>query len=594
MIYNYLKVALRNLIKFKTYSFINILGLMIGFTCFLLISFYVYNEFTYDQYHEKKDRIFRLGLGGIKENVVRSGISAAAMAHTLKNEYAGIESVVRLRHMPSLVKYEDKSIYEEKFFYIDSTVFDVFTFPMIVGDPSTALVNTFSLVLTRKSAERYFGTVSEDILGKLITVDESMTFTVTGIIKDPPDNSHFHFDMLASASSLYHHPQESTRPFRLENWYAHYYYNYVLLEEGVDAKLVDQNIRSAAKKHSDPDLYERFGSNMGLFLQPIADIHLNPLRGELEPQGDPTILYILGAVALVIIFLASVNYANITTAQSIHRTIEVGIRKTMGAGRRQMTMQFLGESVITSMLALFLAVGVTDLVLPSFNEFAGKSLQMNWIHWSTIVFLLCVSLLTGLLGGLYPAFVLGSYAPVKSLKKTSMSLPGKFSLRKLVVVLQFTISIVLVCGTFVIFSQVKYMLNKDLGLNAEHVIVLPTHGDPLVHEKVDSFFERLSNKLSVLNYSISELSPGDPVYGIVASFEGKEIINYPTTGIDYGWLDTYKMKLKAGRNFLRDQPLDTLERVIINETLCKTLGWTADEPLANAMILVVMVKTWEK
>jgi len=581
MITHYFKIALRNIAKFKTYSMINVLGLVIGFTCFLLISLFILNELNYDRYHLKGDRIYRLALGSIAEDKMVTGISAAAMPFTLKNEFAGIEEVVRIKHLPSLVAYENQPVFEERLFFADSTFFKVFSNHLMLGDPDKALVNSFSIVLTESSARRYFGEIDTNIIGKLLKVDESMTFMVTGVVEDPPDNSHLHFDMLASLASLPYHPQENVGTYQLNSWYSHYYYNYILLNEGVDSHAVDRNIRDAAKKYSDPVYYERFGKNMGLFLQPLYDIHLNPLRGELEEQGDPIMLSILGGVALVIMLLGSINYMNISTAQSTHRIVEVGIRKTMGASRRQMALQFLGESTVINLIALFLSIGVVDLVLPVFNLFAAKDISLFSINGQTIILVIGIVLATGIMGGLYPALFLGSHSPVKSLKKNPGSISGKLGLRRAIVVFQFVVSIVLVGGTFLIFSQVKYMLGKDLGLNAEGVIVIPTRGDPLVNGRVSSLFERLSNRSEVLNYSISELSPGDQIYGIVASFEGRETLNYSTTGIDYGYLDTYKIPLVAGRNFSRDNPLDTIERVIINESLAKSFGWTAHEAIGK-------------
>ncbi|MFZ1805905.1 MAG: ABC transporter permease [Cyclobacteriaceae bacterium] len=581
MILHYLKVALRNISRFRVYSSINVLGLVIGFSCFLLISLYVIHEYSYDQYHLKGDRIYRLALGDIEANRMGSSISAGAMPLTLKESYSGIEEVVRLRHLPSLVQYEDKAVFEGKFFFTDSTFFKVFSNRLLIGNPNTALLNSYSVVITPETALRYFGTSGEEVVGKLLQIDESMTFVVTGMIEAAPTNAHFHFDFLASASSLLTHPQEHVRTYQLENWYSHYFHNYLLLEEGADPIVVDQNIRNAAKKYSDPVYYERFGTNMGLFLQPLFDIHLNPLRGELEEQGDSTILKVLSGIALLIMALGCINYMNITTAQSTYRVVEVGIRKTMGASKWQMALQFLGESFSLNFFAMFLAIGFVDLMLPYFNTLVGKQISFFNITGPVILGLLLVVLVSGLLGGLYPAIILGNYSPVKSLKKFVVLSPGKLGIRRLVVAFQFMASMILVSGTFIIFSQVKYMLNKDLGLSTEKVIVIPTHGDPLVNSKVDSFFERISGRSEIANFTISELSPGDPIFGIVASFDGGEVRDYPTTGIDYGFLDTYKIKLLSGRNFSKDYALDTLERIIINETLAKSLGWTAQEAIGK-------------
>lgn len=292
-------------------------------------------------------------------------------------------------------------------------------------------------------------------------------------------------------------------------------------------------------------------------------------------------LSILAAVAMVVLILASINYTNIATAQSTHRITEVGIRKTMGATRTQMVIQYLGESLLVNAVSMFLAIGLVDLMIPYFSQITGSHIVISMTHPTIVLVVIGAVALTTLLGGLYPALVLGRYSPIQSLKKASLSLPGRIGLRRVIVVFQFAVCVILVGGSFLIYSQVQHMLTKDLGLSTEHVIVIPTRGDPAVNSRINSFFERISSRSEIQSYSISELSPGDAIYGIVASFEGGEVRNYLTTGIDYGYLDTYKIKLLAGRNFSKDQPLDTVERVIINETMAKVMGWTAAEAIGK-------------
>ncbi|MCB0487168.1 MAG: FtsX-like permease family protein [Cyclobacteriaceae bacterium] len=581
MILHYLKTALRNLFKFGTYSIINIIGLVVGFACFVLISMYVVNELSFDRYHAKGERIYRLGLGSISESKMVTCISSGAMPFTLKEAYSGIENVVRFKQLPSLIAQGDDKVFEEQLFFTDSTFFQIFSNELLVGDPSTALSKPYSMVLTESLAKRFFGKADQQVLGKLFVVDETMTYAVTGVIADPPANSHFHFNILASISSLLTHPQESVRTYQLESWYSHYYHNYLLLEEGADPLVVADNILKSAKLYSDPVYYERFGSDMGLFLQPLYEIHLNPLRGELEEQGDSMMLSVLAAVALVVLVLASINYTNIATAQSTNRVKEVGIRKTMGATRMQMVIQYLGESFLVNCVSMFLAIGLVDLMIPYFNQITGSHIAISVIQSTIILIIVSAVLLTTILGGLYPALVLGRYSPIQSLKKVSLSLPGRIGLRRVIVVFQFAVCVILVGGSFLIYSQVQHMLDKDLGLSTEHVIVIPTRGDPSINSRISSFFERLSLRSEIQSYSISELSPGDAIYGIVASFEGGDVRNYLTTGIDYGYLDTYKINLLAGRNFSKDQPLDTVERVIINETMAKVMGWTAEEAIGK-------------
>lgn len=581
MLKNYLLIALRQLWKNKLYSSLNTIGLMAGVVCFLLITLYLAHDLKFDQYHEKKDRIYRLTLGSIDEGIARSAISGGVMPHTLQQNYAGIEKVVRFRKLPSLVTVREQSVFEEKFFFTDSTVFDVFSFPLAEGDARTALTEPYSVVLTPESAMRYFGR-TERVTGELMQIDQSMTFKVTGVLKPVPDFSHFKFDFLGSATTLLVHPQEPVRTYQLTGWYAHYFYNYILLDAKADLNTVRKNIVDAHKYHSDPEEFKLYGTSMGIFLQPLTDIHLNPLYGEIEPQGDRTLMYVLGGVASLILLLACINFANINTALSLTRRKEVGLRKTLGARKMQVAFQFLGESMLICTMTFVIAIGVVEFALPWFNTFAGKNiLWKELLDTRTLVILLAAILFTTLLGGFYPSLMAGRFSPASILKGTAAP-PRKFGFRKTVIVFQFIISMTLIAGALVISSQVKHMLNKDLGLSTEQVIVIPAHGDPNILAKLPAFFDRLKQVPSVVSSSVCELIPGETVYGIIAKFEGHENINFRTIGVSHHYLETFKLQLIAGRDFDPLQPLDTInDNVIINEAMVRYLGWTPEEAIGK-------------
>ncbi len=559
----------------------NMTGLVAGVVCFLLITLYIAHDLRFDHYHEKKDRIYRLGLGSLEEGFPRSSVSGGVMPQTLQENYAGIEKVVRFRKLPSLVAAGEKAHFEEKFFFTDSTVFDVFSFPLTEGDARTALTDPYTLALTESAALRYFGR-SEGVVGELLQVDESMTFKVTGVIKNIPDFSHFKFDFLASAATLPVHPQEPVRTYQLTGWYAHYFYNYLLLEENADPLVVGKNIVDAHKYHSDPEQYKLYGTAMGLFLHPLTDIHLNPLYGEIEPQGDQTILYILAAVATLILVLACINFANINTALSLHRRKEVGLRKTLGARNAQVMWQFMGEALLTGLLTFAVSMVLLALVLPWFSLFTGK--HIDWVllmDGPTCATLAIALLLTTLLGGFYPSYMAQKFSAAGVLKGVGAG-NRKFGFRKSVIVFQFTISMILVAGALTISQQVKYLLSKDLGLSTDQVMVIPAHGDPQVLAKLPLFFERLKQVPAVSSSAVCELVPGETVYGIIARFEGKENINFRTIGIGFNYLQTFQMELVAGRDFSPAQPLDTMvDRVIINERLARYLGWTPEEAIGK-------------
>ncbi len=581
MFRNYILIALRQLWKHKLYSGLNAIGLVAGVICFLLITLYIAHDLRFDRYHQKKDRIYRLGLGSLEEGFPRTSVSGGVMPHALQANYAGIEKVVRFRKLPSLVAVGETAHFEEKFFFTDSTVFDVFSFHLVEGDARTALTDPYTLTLTETAALRYFGR-SAGVVGELLQVDESMTFKVTGVIEDIPDFSHFKFDFLASAATLPLHPQEAVRTYQLTGWYAHYFYNYLLLEEHADPKVVGRNIVDAHKYHSDPEQYKLYGTSMGLFLQPLTDIHLNPLYGEIEPQGDRTILYILAAVATLILVLACTNFANINTALSLNRRKEVGLRKTLGARSAQVMGQFLGEALLTGLFTFVISFALLPLVLPSFNLFTGK--QIEWLLlldgsiWITLAGAL---LLTTLLGGFYPSYMAQKFSAAGVLKGVVTG-NRKFGFRKSVIVFQFTISMVLLAGALTISKQVRHLLSKDLGLSTDQVMVIPTHGDPQVLNKLTLFFDRLKQVPAVSSSAVCELVPGETVYGIIARFEGKENINFRTIGIGYNYLQTFQIELLAGRDFSPEHPLDTMvDRVIINERLARYLGWTPEEAIGK-------------
>ena len=583
MLRHYILIAQRHLRRNKFYSAINISGLVAGVVCFLLITIYITHDLRYDQYHEKKNRIYRLGLGGLSENFPRTCISGGVMPHALMNAYAGIENVVRFRHLPSLVRKGNEAFFEEKFFFTDSSLFDVFSFRLIEGHPDKALAEPFSIVLSQDAAMKYFGR-DRNVTGELLQVDESMAFKVTGVMENIPDYSHFHADLFASASTLPLHPQEPVRTYQLTGWYAHYFHNYILLDENADVNTVAANIREAAKLHSDPEQYELYGTNMGLYLQPLTDVHFNPLYGELEVQADKTILYILSAVAVIILFLACMNYSNINTALSLNRRKEVGMRKTFGALRSQLSSQFIGESYLITFLAFAFSFVVVIALLPAFNTFSGKNIEWTEIFTTQFNLLfLCGFFVAGFAGGVYPALVMGQWPVLDILRK---NVPIKFSpltFRKAVVIFQFTLTITLIAGSAVIMTQVDHMLKKDLGLSSKNVVVLPTHGDPQIHSHVDPLFSQFATIPSVESATICELIPGETVYGIIALFEGQEENkNFRTISIGYDYLKTFSMTLVAGREFSPDVAADTaIDNVIINEKLAKYLGWTPEQAIGK-------------
>ncbi|MCE7990917.1 MAG: hypothetical protein HEP71_03015 [Roseivirga sp.] len=581
MFRSYLNAAFRNFLRNKKHTAINLLGLSLGLAAFIVIFQYVAFEYSFDQFHKDEDRIQRLTLGRLDNGVGTSSVSAGVMAPILYENYAGIKSFVRLRKFPSLVAHGDNRIHEDKFYFTDSTFFQVFSYELIEGNKDRILQEPNTLVLTETAAERIFGR-SSDLLGETLRIDNYAGYRIDGIVKDPPANAHFSFEYLASIASIATHPNEPLRTYQTNEWYAHYYYTFLQLEDGVNPANVRAQILEASKVHSNPEYYELYGVNMGLFLQPITDIHLNPLYGELEPQGNADNLYILSSAGLIILLLAIVNYTNLSTAQSIRRVKEVALRKTMGAERRQLIFQFLGESMALSLLAFILAISLIQLFQSDLLEPVGLPANIfDSFYETNIYYLLAVTLATGLIGGLYPALYLSSFGP-GHLFKDALSGERKFIFRKVVVFLQFTISMLLISGTVIVFSQVRFMQTQELGIDTEQILVLPTYGNANIHEGYERFRQDLSRITEVSSSTLAELSPGDIAFGIVGRFEGMEANkSFTTTGVDHDYLKTYDLKLIAGRDFSREIASDTEERIIINRKLCEERGWTPEEAIGK-------------
>ena len=581
MIKNYVKTAFRSLIKNKTCSFINVLGLGVGLTAVLLIFQYVSYESSFDKFHKKHDRIFRLNLGRLDAGIGTSAVSAGVMGPVLSENFAGIRSIVRLRKFPSLVINEETRVHEDLFYFTDSTFFEVFSYELLEGEKHQVLREPNTIVLTESAATRIFGR-SSNLIGEFLNVDNELTFKVDGIAKDPPGNAHFDFDYLASIASIANHYNVPLKTYQTNEWYAHYYYNFFELEEGTDPIALGSLIRDASKKLSDPQNYELYGTNMGLYLQNIGDIHLDPKYGEMEPQGAKDNLYILTSAGLIILLLAMVNYTNLSTAQSTRRVKEVALRKTLGANKRQLVLQFLGESVLMSLMAMILAISLIQVLQTNLLGITG--LTSDWMsdfYATYAVHLILLIVLVGLLGGVYPSIYLTSFKPT-DLLKTRFSGKGRFLFRKVIVFLQFAISIVLISSTVIVFSQVNFMKNQTLGIDTEQIITIPTYGNTEIHNRYDRFRTKISEQPSIESTSLAELSPGDNAFGFSSRFEGMNTNRSVTTiCVDYDYIKLYGLKLVEGRDFSRNIATDTSERIIINEAMCAELGWTPEEAIGK-------------
>jgi len=571
MLKNYLKSALRNIKKHKGYAFINIFGLAIGMTCCILIVMYITTELSYDRYHKNADRIFRLGfdanVGGSK---VIAPISNVPSAPALIQSYPEVLDAVRIRTVSrTSVVYEDRQFYENNILYADNSIFSIFTFPMTIGDPKTALETAYSVVLTEDTAKKYFS--DEDPVGKTLTLNNESTFVITGVMKNVPPNSHFTFDMLCSYETLYDRNREI-----MEEWFNFRDYTYLLLSEGFDYRELENKFPALIEKYMGTTL-KALGGEIGFFLQPLTSIHLHSnLENEISPNSSITYIYIFAAIALFILCIACINFMNLATARSSTRAKEVGLRKVVGAERKELIRQFLGESLIYSFLSLMIALLLSRLALPFVSSLSGQDLSIAFMSVTWLIpGLIGLALFVGFLAGSYPALFLSAFRPAQVLKGNLKAGSAHSRLRSILVVSQFMISISLIIGTGIILDQIKFMKNKSLGFDKESVLVVEIM-DRNVRQSLESMKTEIQKVPGVLSVSSTSLVPGqEPSVQpfIPEGFTEKQAQLMEIFWIDHDFVPTLGMEIIKGRNFSQEFRTDSSSAVIINQTAARRYGW---------------------
>ncbi len=576
---NYIKVAIRNLLKQKSFTFINVIGLAIGMTCFVLIFLHVRFELSYDSFHEKVDQIYRVAMERIYPDKVRLwGRTAFPIARTFQEEYEEILQGTRLlaNNNTIVITYGEKNIEENRVMFADPNFFEVFTIPLTQGDPKTALSQQNSAVITEEAAQKFFG--QDEAMGKMITIGNA-AYMVRGVAKNMPQNSHFHFDFLLSLITI---PVYNGQEW-INNWGA---FTYFLLQDGCDVQGLEAKFSDMVRKYMAPEIEDEVktsfddflatGNGYRYFLQPLRDIHLRSrLDQEIGANGNITYVYLFSTISVFVLLIACINFMNLATARSTSRAKEVGVRKTLGSARNQLIAQFLLESTLLSGLALVITFFLTWLFLPVFNSIAGQYLEINYFGDVLILpGLIGLTLLVGFFAGSYPAFFLSSFLPAKVLKGERFQ-GGRDSLfRNGLVVFQFTISIVLIIGTFVVNRQIRYMLSKDLGFDKEHVIVIKNAY--LLNQQLRAFKQELMTSAGVISASGSFNFPGAAFDGNVHKPEGAsddKAVSLSVMAADYDFVKTMGMEIIAGRNFSEEYATDP-EAYILNETAVKLLGLT--------------------
>lgn len=579
MFKNLFKIALRNIFKDKVYSAINILGLTIGITCSIFLFMYILDELSYDRYHTNANNIYRI-VSNIKEpdNAFTWAVAQVPMAQELRNNYPEVKNAVRFYGTGrTLYKNGEKQFNEEDFYLTDSTVFDMFTYEFLAGDVNTALDNPFSIVLTETVAKKYFASATE-ALGQSLQNKENQEYKITGVIKDVPYNSHFRFDALISRSSQPGSDGGSWGNFGV--------FTYIQLPEGYDLSKMYASLDKIVKERVNP-IFEQYNIKIGYELQRITDIHLHSkIQDEAEEGGDISVIYIFGAVSAFMLIIACINYMNLATARSANRAKEVGVRKVMGSQRKQLIMQFITESVVLTLIALALSILLIYALLPAFNGLANKHLPFSYILQTPVVLtLLGVTLFSGIVGGSYPAFYLSSFNPVSVLKGKLSTRGGSVIFRRVLVVLQFSISIFMLISTLVVFDQLSYMRNKDLGFDKERVVKL-TLSERELRQKADVLVNRLKQTPEVAGVGTATSVPGQGVGKLLLKVEdnqGKMVDRgIDLFNADFDFVKTMGMEIVKGRDFSRDVSSDTTYAVLVNEAMVKRMAW--DDPIGKKFV----------
>ncbi len=562
MFKNYIKTAWRNINRNKVFSLINILGLAIGMGCAIMSSLFVLDELSYENFHQNADRIYRI----VMKNYIGS---AAAFAPALKGTIPEIEEIVRIdnfsRWSKLLLSYGDKRFYEERFLLVEPSFFKIFTFPFIKGSPETALIHPDSIVLTETTAQKYFG--EDDPMGKTIILDNQQSFTVTGILKDVPHNSHLKFDLMAPFAL---NEREDRYGKRLsQNWSQANFITYFLLAKGASPAGLEEKVNQVYK---DSGAYQNYKNQF--FLQSLQDIHLKSnLGAELETNSSTAVVLFYSFIGLFVLIIACINSMNLATARSVRRAKEVGMRKVVGAKRSQLVRQFFGESLIMAFVALFFAVLLVEFTMPIFNLWTGKHLALTSSPLSVLVILICTAVITGVGSGIYPAMFLSAFNPLTAFRSSSSLVNRGAFLRKLLVIVQFSLSIIFIICTLVVWNQIKFIKNQNLGLNKDHVVMIPLFKES--REKYEFIKNDIMKHPGIISTSASNFLPSGDLYHHGLWWEGKAEAEQKSMfwmAVDHDFIKTFELELLEGRNFSRQLSTDTKTAYIFNEAAMKEFG----------------------
>lgn len=576
MINNYLLLAIKNLRKQKVFSLINILGLTVGIACCLMIFLFIKHELSFDNFHKKGKNIYRVvrkadlnGTGTKEEIAYLSGPYSIA----LRNDYPdAIKRAVRVMPDNDLFTYNNIAFNEKDVYITDSDFFQLFDFPLLKGDPANVLKEPGSIVLSVSAAKRYFG--NQDPIGKVIKMNKDLLLKVIGIAKDPPSNSHLFFDMIVPISNFKYFDDPKNFP-------NNGLFVYVELNPTSDPKQLVSRFPQFMDKYMGK-FYAESGFKMDLGLQPLKDVYFAPLQFDNVKHGNKKVIFIFMSIAILIVVIACINFINLATARATDRSKEVGLRKVLGAVRRQLVTQFILESLLYATLSSALAVGIVQLLMSSYTHLLGYELSAFWTDPYLYFFLLFIIVIIGVLAGIYPALLLASFSPIESLKgKIRIGKNGDF-FRKGLVVFQFGISVILIISITIITSQMSYVRNKDLGFNREQTLLVKIDNNDIAKTRIH-FKNLIQDNPSVINVSLMSGEPGGfhDIHSFEAEAKPGEKLLFDTEFADFEFVKSLGLKIIAGRDLSPSFQTDSLHSVLINRAVAEKLGYTPDQAIGK-------------
>ena len=573
MLKNYFKIAWKNLTKNKVFSFINIFGLTTGITVCLMIFLFVMNEFSVDNFQANGSHIYRL-MRSYDPSKASAPYLSGPYAPALLNDFRGeIKMAVRIMPSTNLITYNNRSFNERRIYFADSNFFRLFSFPLIKGNPATALQDINSVVMTETTAKKYFG--NEDPMGRVVQIDKDRQLKVTGIAKDVPANSHLDFDLVTPVTYY------ASKPF-FQRWINNNNFTYVLLDDHTNPANVQARFPAFMHKYVDPET-EKLGFKFGLSMTPLKDVYFE----EASPfdnvkHGDKKVVYVFLSIAVLIMLIACINFMNLSTIRAADRGKEVGLRKVMGALRSTLAWQFLGESILLTVLSCILSIGLLTLLMPLYDDLLGYKLPIPYNAWYLYAFLAIAIVVVGLLAGSYPALILSGFSPIEALKGKLKLGKGGSLFRQVLVVVQFSISVFLITGTIIINKQMSFVKNKELGYNQQQTIVIPlTNND--IYDHLQQFKQQLQGSSQLAAVSMMSGEPGGffDLYSFEVEGQGKKVWNARTEFADFEFVKTIGLTIIAGRDFSAQYPTDTTSAVLINRMAAQSLGYTPQQAIGK-------------